>query len=336
MLKSTRQKDLSMARPLRIEYEGAWYHVMNRGAGGRCIFPDNALRKKFLSLLCDLHEMYGVCCHAYCLMGNHYHLLVQTPRANLGRAMRHLDGVYAQAHNHHLRTDGPLFRGRYKGQLIERDSYLLRVSRYVHRNPLAAGLCDQLTAYPWSSYPYFAGLHPAPSWLPLHETMGSFGSTDAYCAFVAQAEDGRECDELSELLTGELVPPVLGTPNFIETIQQQFYGMPDYEIPEAKLRAASVTLDEIIELVSVHIVIPRKDFMTPAHRDTRAVRAIAMLLCRQSGGFSLRTIANAFGIERYTTVASAIGRCRDKAVYDTDLARVLAILKSRIRKMRNA
>ena len=325
-----------MARPLRIEYEHAWYHVMNRGAGGRCIFPNDALRKKFLKLLCDLHEMYAVCCHAYCLMGNHYHLLVQTRRANLGRAMRHLDGVYAQAHNRHLTTDGPLFRGRYKGQLIERDSYLLRVSRYVHRNPLAAGLCHRLVAYPWSSYPYFAGLRPAPSWLHLRETMDTFSSIEAYCAFVAQAEDEDGCDKLTELLTGERVPPVLGSANFIEAIQQRFCDAPDYEIPQAKVRAASVTVDEIVDFVSVHTAIPRKAFMTPASRRTRAARAIAMVLCRQCGGFSLRDIADAFGIERYTTVASTIGRCSDMADKDAHLARELAALKARIRKIRNA
>ena len=221
-------------------------------------------------------------------------------------------------------------------QLIERDSYLLRVSRYVHRNPLAAGLCERLIAYPWSSYPYFAGLRPVPSWLHLHETMGTFRSTEAYCAFVGQAEDENESDELKELFTGERVPPVLGSPSFVKAIQQRFCDAPDYEIPQAKVQAASVTLDEILDLVSIHTAIPRQEFMMPASRETRTVRAMAMVLCRECGGFSLRAIADAFGVDRYTTVASAIGRCRDKEVQDSGLARKLATLKGRIRKMRNA
>ena len=145
-----------MARPLRLEFEGAWYHVMNRGAGRRDIFADDSHRERFLELLGALLERFGVETHAYCLMDNHYHLLLHTPEANLSRAMRHLDGVYTQHFNRSTATDGPLFRGRYRSIVVDADQYLLEVSRYIHRNPLDAGIVDNLSDYPWSSYRAYA------------------------------------------------------------------------------------------------------------------------------------------------------------------------------------
>src|SRR5438105_9383616 len=109
----------TMARPLRIEYENAWYHVMNRGARSQSIFKNDSHRELFLALLQEIQQRFEVELHAYCLMSNHYHLLIRTPRANLGRAMRHLDGVYTQLYNKSLFIDGPLFRGRYKSCLID-------------------------------------------------------------------------------------------------------------------------------------------------------------------------------------------------------------------------
>lgn len=113
-----------MPRPQRIEYPGAWYHVMNRGAGRRVIFRTNVQRQGFLELLGELSEIYGIAVHAYCLMGNHYHLLIHTPRGNLSAAMRHLNSVYTQRFNRSIGTDGPLFRGRYKAVVVEADAYL--------------------------------------------------------------------------------------------------------------------------------------------------------------------------------------------------------------------
>ncbi len=112
-----------MARPLRINYPGAWYHVMNRGGGYRTIFNDDHQRCVFLELLADLNRMFRLEFHAYCLMDNHYHLLAHTPEGNLQRGMRHLNGVYTQRYNRIEKTDSPLFRGRYKAIVIEPDAY---------------------------------------------------------------------------------------------------------------------------------------------------------------------------------------------------------------------
>ncbi|MBT8136082.1 MAG: transposase [Gammaproteobacteria bacterium] len=322
-----------MARPLRIEYPGAWYHVMNRGAGRCQVFPDDYLRQQFLDLLSDLHDRYRVCCHAYCLMGNHYHLLVQTRLANLGRAMQHLDSVYAQRHNRHLRTDGPLFRGRYKAQLIEQDSYLLCVSRYVHRNPLAAGLCDRLVDYPWSSYRCFAGLRPVPGWLHLRHTIAPFQSAGGYCAFVEGQTDEHDDDLLLSAASSRYAA-VLGSKEFVSASQRR--GSSDYEIPQSKLSTTMLSLDEIIAVVCARSARSRQEILEAADRHAREQRALAMLLGQQYGGLTLRDLADTFGPTSYTTVASAISRCRDRATRDPAVAGELAWLRTRLSKMRNA
>lgn len=140
-------------RPLRIEYEHANYHVMNRGSRRQCIFPSAPYYHAFLDTLAEAHERFGLVIHGYCLMENHHHLLLQTPHGNLGRAMRHINGVYTQRYNRLKRTDGPLFRGRYQAILLDKDSYLLPLSRFIHRNPVEPKppRVNSLETYPWSS-----------------------------------------------------------------------------------------------------------------------------------------------------------------------------------------
>lgn len=141
-----------MPRPARIQNENAFYHVMNRGRGRRWVFHGERYYEAFLKTLEESHDRFDARIHAYCLMGNHYHLLLETPLANLDRIMRHINGVYTQRYNRLKRTDGPLFRGRYKLVLIDESAHLLQVSRYIHRNPaeVKGATEDVLDAYVWS------------------------------------------------------------------------------------------------------------------------------------------------------------------------------------------
>lgn len=141
-----------MSRPQRIIYENAYYHIMNRGAGRRKIFNERVDREIFLQTLGEACQQFCIEVHAYCLMGNHYHLLIKTPQANLSRAMRHINGVYTQRYNRMNKTDSALFRGRYKAILVDSDAYLLHLSKYIHLNPLSARMVDSLEQYEWSSY----------------------------------------------------------------------------------------------------------------------------------------------------------------------------------------
>ncbi len=203
-----------MSRPLRIEYPGAYYHVMNRGAGRKDIYAHDEHRQIFLELLREIHEMFKVEIHAYCLMDNHYHLLLSTPLGNLSRSMRHLNGVYTQRYNRTQKTDGPLYRGRYKAILIDADAYLLNVSRYIHRNPLEARVVKHAEDYPWSSYSAYIGLDRVPQWLSVNETLGMIGQRNLPQRYQAFVEAGVD-DETAKFYQKKKQMPILGRESFI-------------------------------------------------------------------------------------------------------------------------
>jgi len=153
-----------MARPLRIEYAGAVYHVTSRGNEKKPVFKDDHDRESFLNALQHVNKRYNWICHAYCLMTNHYHILIETPEGNLSIGMRQLNGVYTQLFNKWHGRTGHLFQGRYKAILIQKDSHLLEVCRYVVLNPVRAKMVEQPEDWKWSSYLATAGkTKPHPS-----------------------------------------------------------------------------------------------------------------------------------------------------------------------------
>ena len=147
-----------MARPLRIEYPGAVYHVTSRGNARQDIYLDDKDRLRFLKIVQQVIDRFNWLCHAYCLMGNHYHLLIETVDPTLSRGMRHLNGVYTQTFNRRHQRVGHVFQGRFKAILVERDAYLLQLSRYVVMNPVRAKMVRAAKDWPWSSYRVTAGL----------------------------------------------------------------------------------------------------------------------------------------------------------------------------------
>ncbi len=164
-----------MARPLRIEYPGALYHVTSRGDRREPIFEDDKDRLMFLDVLAEVVARFNWLCHAYCLMTNHYHLVVETPDGNLSKGMRQLNGVYTQASNRRHNRTGHLFQGRFKGILVDKDSYLLELARYVVLNPVRAHLVNDPQEYAWCSYPAMTGEAPAPVWLATDALLAHFG-----------------------------------------------------------------------------------------------------------------------------------------------------------------
>jgi putative transposase len=180
-----------MARLLRLEFEGALYHVTGRGNARALVYGDDADRRRFLDLLWAAVARRGWLCHAYCLMGNHYHLVVETPAANLGRGMRDLGGVYTQAFNRRHGRSGHVFQGRYHAVLVQRDVHLLELCRYVVLNPVRARLAARAEDWLWSSYRATAGLAARPEALCTDWVLGQFGrrrraAQRAYAAFVAE------------------------------------------------------------------------------------------------------------------------------------------------------
>jgi putative transposase len=205
----------SMARPLRIEFDGAVYHVTSRGNERKAIFKNDADRKLFLDTLAQVNGRFHWMCHAYCLMNKHYHLVIETPDGNLSKGMRQLNGVYTQAFNRRHRRPGHVFQGRFKAIVVQKDSHFLEVCRYVVLNPLRARAVREPGAWTWSSYRATAGGERGHPCLTVDEVLSEFGrrrgpAEEKYREFV---RDGIGRDSLWEDLKGQ---SLLGEEGFVE------------------------------------------------------------------------------------------------------------------------
>lgn len=203
-----------MARPLRIEFPGAVYHVTSRGNARQDIVADDRDRSQFLSLLAHVVDRFSWLCHAYCLMDNHYHLLIETSQPNLSLGMRQLNGRYTQAYNRRHDRVGHLFQGRFTAILVEKESYLLELCRYVVLNPVRAKMVPHPRQWVWSSYRATVGEVKAPAWMTTDWVLGQFGqrvepAQEQYRTFVA---GGRGGSRPWEQLTGQIY---LGSDDFV-------------------------------------------------------------------------------------------------------------------------
>jgi REP element-mobilizing transposase RayT len=209
-----------MSRSWRIEYEGALYHLLSRGNEGKDIFDDDRDCKIFLKTVGEMSQRFAMSIYAYVLMGNHYHLMVQTERANLKKAMHWFGTTYTQRFNIRHSRKGHLFQGRYKSILVQNNAYLLQLSCYIHRNPLRAGLVKRLADYRWSSYLSYAYGRNVPEWLQTELILSQFKSEDPYKAYreKVQRYAGEE-ERLWEDLRHGLI---LGSNGFVEIIRKEF------------------------------------------------------------------------------------------------------------------
>jgi len=218
-----------MARPLRIEFPGAVYHITSRGNERKAIFRDDRDRKMFLDTLKDITLRYHWLCHAYCLMENHYHLLIDTPDGNLSIGMRQLNGVYTQRFNKRHSRVGHLFQGRFKAVLLQKDSHLLEASRYVVLNPVRAKRVQRPEEWVWSSYGATAGRKRPHPCLVIDWILGQFGSERkkseaGYRRFV---RDGIGVESIWNRVRGQ---SVFGDDDFVDGLGEYVKGRK--EIPE--------------------------------------------------------------------------------------------------------
>lgn len=277
-----------MTRPLRIEFPGALYHVTSRGNVRRKIFLDDEDRQAFLDTVAWVVERFGWICHAYCLMDNHFHLLIETPDPNLSRGMRQLNGVYTQGFNRRHRKVGHLFQGRFKAILVERDSYLLELTRYVVLNPVRARMVKEPQAYRWSSYRSTLGLDPVPPCLSIEWLLSQFAKTkpvarQRYANFVlagiGQASPWKA-------LKGQVL---LGSEAFIETMAPQLKATETVlEIPKRQRRLHRPTLKRLFAGV-----------------DSKASRNQAMAQAYLEHGYTLAEIGREIGLH-YATISRII------------------------------
>jgi len=270
-----------MARPLRIEFPGALYHVTSRGNARAPIFLEDRDRRLLLHILSDVVARYRWVCHAYCLMTNHFHLLVETPEANLSRGMRQLNGLYTQRFNRAHERVGHILQGRFGAVLVERDAHLLELARYVVLNPVRAGLVAAAEAYPWSSLQATIGLAPAPEWLRPGALLARFGSRARYLEFV------HEGAGQASPWTG-LRGAVLGSDGFIERLA----GRIDHRAGEIEFpRPERLVHREPIEV-----------FFPPAVKANRPLRNHRIRALVASGRYTVAEVGRHLGLH-YSTVS---------------------------------
>jgi putative transposase len=267
-----------MARPLRVEYPGALWHVMNRGVERRNIFADDGDRHYFLHLLEQVIQDYGWQLAAYVLMSNHYHLLFFTPERNLSRGMKDLDGDYAASFNRRHERVGHLFQGRFKSHLVDSYTYLLEVARYIVLNPVRAGMVDHVAAWPWSSYRPTAGLGACPTWLDVFSILDGFDSsgpraaTNMYREYV-DAGVGNGSSPWEHLVAQAF----LGSADFLQSIEERIRAKATSEEHPREQRAfRALTLDGVQDSVeSLYLAGAelRSVFALLADRHTNATRA---------------------------------------------------------------
>jgi putative transposase len=320
-----------MSRPLRIEYPDAWYHIMNRGGRYKAIFEDRNDYSIFLDLLQETVEIFRIKVSAFCLMQNHYHLLIQTPEANISRSMRHINGVYTQRFNKIHGYDGHLFRGRYKSILIDADSYLLEVMRYIHRNPITAGLTKSLN-YTWSSHKAYLSDSKKWNWVSREKILNMLSGNKAlqktvYRDFVKKSDN----DDFSAIYKRRKLPAMLGSETFLKLIKDQYFIKKRHiEVPESRLLAPGK--DTIISVVCTEYKVPIYDLLVSKRGQLNEPRNVAMYLMRHLRGDTLSAVCKEFGLKKDSSAGSIVDRVKKQIIKDKQLRAKVGEIKKTISK----
>ncbi|MFV2032115.1 MAG: transposase [Gammaproteobacteria bacterium] len=276
-----------MARPLRLEFPGALYHITSRGDRREPIYEDDQDRLQWLDILSKACERYNWRVHAYCLMDNHYHVLLETADGNLSKGMRHLNGVYTQYFNRQHNRVGHVFQGRFKAILVEKEAYLLELSRYIVLNPIRARMINDMEKWEWSSYRATIGKAQIPAWLETDWLLGHFGrrrkrARERYIDFVRQG---------------------IGLPSIWENLRKQiFLGGEAFVDQHLEKIAEKADLDEIPALQRSAMSKPISNYQDKYKDENIAIKEAYL-----SGGHTMKEIGRHFG-KHYTTISRIIKR----------------------------
>ena len=304
-----------MSRPLRVEYPGAFYHVTSRGNERKMVFQSTRDRERYLSYLESAHERYGAVIHTYCLMGNHYHLLLETPRGNLSQIIHHINGAYTTYFNVKRDRSGHLFQGRFKGILVEKDAYCKELSRYIHLNPVRAGMVKSPSEYPWSSYRCFVGKQKRPDWLTTELILGDFGG-EGRRGFKRYREyvERTEAKELENPFKRVIASTFLGSEEFINDLRIEYLEKKKVDrrnIPAIRKVLRGPSPEDI-----------EKGVVKVLGKDHSLGKKMCVYLSRQYSGMSLDEIGAYFGMKG-SAVSQLSRRFEERIKGDKELRRVL-------------
>jgi putative transposase len=273
-----------MARPLRIQFPGACYHVMSRGNSRQDIFITDGDRKTFLDALADSMEIYNVIILCYVLMSNHFHLILKSNQSNLSEFVKHFLVTYTVRFNRKHQRTGHVFQGRYKSLIVEEDAYLLPLSRYIHLNPVhtreqkrkgSDARERHLMEYCWSSFPGYCSLESRVSWLDYGWLLNAyFGNDDSvgrerYRSYVCSGIDGNIENPFDDVTH----QAILGGESFIEEMKERVTGGFEREVPSLRRKRRSVLVEEVLEMVAAAFGVGREDLLERSRKNTLARHA---------------------------------------------------------------
>jgi len=320
-----------MARPWRIEYEGALYHVFSRGNNQQNIFVTNNDRYLFLETLGQMSERFDNDIFAYVLMRNHYHLLLCTPKANLSRSMQWLGTTYTRRFNLDHFQSGHLFQGRYKSILVENDAYLMQLSYYIHNNPLRAGRVKRLIDYRWSSYPAYAYNRRHPNWLDKNLIRSQIHGENKHRQYREKSQ--KYSDENRRIWENIRHGFIYGSQKFVKRIKDYYItGEPDPAIPQQK----SITKDsDPVELLSkaskiLQCNLQRLKTSPRVNQTDKTKRDILIYLLWQQGQFTNLQIGDLFGLT-HSSVSRRVTIIRKKMALEQNFYRHIKAIKSQIK-----
>jgi putative transposase len=317
-----------MARPLRIEYPGAFYHVMARGDDRKAIFRDDKDRLCLLEVVRKAAERYRLSLHAYCLMDNHYHLLVESAEANLSVSMRYINGQYAGFINRSRGRSGHLLQGRYKAIVVDKEAYGLELSRYIHLNPVRAGMVRTPQAYRWSSYRSYLGREEV-AWLETAWTLGQFAKNpkparELYRKFTEEGLRGGLENPFAGVVGGIL----LGRESFMKKIQSilsRGWKGRERDLPALRAVKPYPSVTRIDRLV-------RSNFQEAPKEG----RKVAIYLSHRHSGVPLREIGRQFGGISESGVTQVVRRLLEQKAKEKSLElKVFRIEKQLMDEMSN-
>ncbi len=299
---------------------------MNRGRRSESIFSNHRDYEMFLALLQEATKLWAVRVSSYCLMDNHYHILLQTPLGNLSRFMRHLNGVYTQRYNSTHGYEGQLFRGRFKSILVEENNYLLELVRYIHNNPLRAGMVSQLEDYSWTSHLDYHASRQEGEWLYkeiiLNMLSEKTDSRQAYLKFMYNDNS----DKINGIFNKKKWPAILGSESFISRIKEDFHEEKRHrEVPDSAQLAPA--RKQILHAVCLHYGVRKKELLTGRRGKENEPRNVAIYLCRTLRNDTLIELGQEFGMSGYSPAGSAVQRVVKKMLKNSDLCEHIAKIK---------
>ena len=320
-----------MTRPWRIEFEGAYYHILSRGNERRNIFSDNDDRVSFLDTLGKMSDRFEVEVYAYVLMDNHYHLLLKTNKPNISKSMQWFGTTYTRRYNIKHNRNGHLFQGRFKNFLIENDEYLMLLSCYIHRNPLRAGIVRRLADYPWSSYPIYAYGKKSPEWLLTKPILSLLDTKDKHIAYrkMVQSYSSEETRIWENFRHGLF----LGSQKFIDRIKSKYLSEnPDVEIPQKRQVLRDTNPEKILKKAAEVLKCDTDDFLQSSRicDANKLNRDLLIYLLWSTGWYSNQEIGDLFGLG-YSSISRRVTIMKSKISKDDKINKRITKIKSLIK-----